>query len=291
MSRFCLAAGAAALLLVVGRAEGQPHEPFPPKGDYTNSVHRFFPDLDARLNAVRYGRWRALEIAWASGIDARADSELSSYYQRLVIEPPRFDPEAFRVAPRFSREASSIYGALHWGQVFEAQVLDILASPDSTPNVAGERLARLLAIYRHEPSSIHSPASEPPPSAAASAAPASARLLIAGTRLFALAAEGLAASDFGQQRWRVRNTLDGYDFVPAETIPLEAATYRITAPTVESRFPEIAGQLDAIAQLRRELFDALVLGPTTPAARSARDGRVRELARRWELPAEGIGER
>ena len=30
-------------------------EPLRPRGRYNNSVHRFFPDLDSRLNAVRYG--------------------------------------------------------------------------------------------------------------------------------------------------------------------------------------------------------------------------------------------
>jgi hypothetical protein len=291
MSRFCLAASAAAFWLVVGLAEGQPEEPFPPKGDYTNSVHRFFPDLDAKLNTVRYGRWRALEIAWVSGIDARGDSELSSYYLRLVSDPPRFDPEAFRVAPRFAREASVLFKALHWGQVFEAQVLDILSSPDSSPALASERMARLLAIYHREPFAIRSPPSEPPPSPAVAAAPLSARLLVAGTRLFTFAAEDLAASDFGQQRWRVKKTLDDYDFTPSELPPLETAAYRVSAPTVQSRFPKIAAQLDAIAQMRRELFDALVPGPEAALSRQDRNSRARDLAQRWGLPAEGIGER
>jgi hypothetical protein len=291
MSRFRLAASAAALCLVVGLAEAQPEEPFPPKGDYKNSVHRFFPDLDARLNIVRYGRWRAVEIAWVSGIDARGDSELSSYYLRLVADPPNFDPEAFRVAPRFSREARPLFRALHWSQVFEAQVLDILASPDSSPALTSQRMTRLLAIYHREPFAVRGAPSEPPPSPAVAAAPKSARLLIAGARLFGLAAEDLAASDFGQQRWKVKKTLDGYDFTPSDAGPLETASYRVTAPTLESRFPEIAACLDAIAQLRRELFDALVPGPAAPSARSQHDSRARDLARRWGLPAEGIGER
>ncbi|HEX7253593.1 MAG TPA: hypothetical protein VF376_11980 [Thermoanaerobaculia bacterium] len=75
MSRTRLAAAAAALCLAARVGAGQPEDPSPPKGEYTDSVHRFFPDLDARLNAVRYGRWRALEIAWVSGIDAETDQE------------------------------------------------------------------------------------------------------------------------------------------------------------------------------------------------------------------------
>src|SRR5262249_30670095 len=50
------------LLLFAAAAFGAlPEERFPPKGSWNNSVHRFFPDLDARANAVRYGRWRAVE--------------------------------------------------------------------------------------------------------------------------------------------------------------------------------------------------------------------------------------
>jgi len=283
MSRTCLAAAAAALCLVARIGAGQPEDRFPPKGEYTDSVHRFFPDLDARLNAVRYGRWRALEIAWDSGIDAATDQEFSSYYLRLIRQPPRFDPEAPRVAPRFAREAIPLFRALRWGQVFEAQILDILAFPDSTPALAEQRTNRLLAIYRREPWAVLTPATEAASSPAIAAAPASARMLLAGTRFFALAAEDLAASDFGQQRWRVRKTLDAYDFAPVDTVPVEAATYKVSAPTVEKRFPQIADQLDRIASLRRELFGALISRPASPEARRERIRRVEELARRWGL--------
>src|SRR5262249_32651700 len=162
---------------------------------------------------------------------------------------------------------------------------------DSSRSLTSQRMTRLLAIYHREPFAVRSAPSEPPPSSAVAAAPMSARLLIAGTRLFALAAEDLAASDFGQQRWKVKKTLDGYDFTPSAAVPLETASYRMSAPTVESRFAEIASCLDAIAQLRRELFDALVFDPAAPSAHSQRDSRARDLARRWGLPAEGIGER
>jgi hypothetical protein len=292
MSRASLAAGAAALCLVVRAAAGQPEEPFPPKGEYNNSVHRSFPDLDARLNAVRYGRWRALEIAWISGIDAASDGEFFSYFLRLVSKPPRFDPEASRVALHLAREATPVFRALRWGQVLEAQVLDILASPDSSLSRTSQRMARLLTIYRRERWALNtSPPETSAPSSAIAAAPSSARMLLAGARLFALAAEDLAAADFGQQRWRVKKTLEAYDYAPSADVPLETATYRVSAPTVESRFPEIVGELDLVARLRRDLFSALVSRPETPPGRRDRDSRVRELARRWGLPAEGIGGR
>jgi hypothetical protein len=283
MSRTCLAAAAAALCLVARVEAGQPEDPFPPKGEYTDSVHRFFPDLDARLNAVRYGRWRALEIAWDSGIDAATDQEFSSYYLQLIRQPPRFDPEAPRVAPRFAREAIPLFRALRWGQVFEAQVLDILAFPDSTPALAEERMNRLLAIYRRERSAVLTAPTEAASSPAIAAAPASARMLLAGTRFFALAAEDLASYDFGQQRWRVKKTLEAYDFAPADAVPVETASYKVSAPTVERRFPQIADQLDRIASLRRELFGALVSRPASPEERRERIRRVEELARRWGL--------
>ena len=66
-----LAAAACFGIALAGGARGAAlnDEPFRPKGRYNDSVHRFFPDLDSRLNAVRYARWRALEIAWISGIN------------------------------------------------------------------------------------------------------------------------------------------------------------------------------------------------------------------------------
>jgi hypothetical protein len=291
MSRTCLAAGAA-LFWVVRAAAAQPEEPFPPKGEYTNSVHRFFPDLDARLNAVRYGRWRALEIAWTSGVDASSDSAFSNYFLQLVAKPPRFDPEASRVALHLAREATALFRALRWGQMLETQVLDILASPDATSARTAQRMSRLLGIYRRELWALRaSPPDTPSPKAAITAAPQSARMLLAGARLFALAAEDLAAADFGQQRWRVRKTLAAYDYAPSAEISLESATYRVAAPTVQSRFPEIADQLDRVANLRRDVFGALVASPDDGPQPRDRDSRLREVALRWGLRADRLGAR
>ena len=102
------------LFLAAAAAGSLPEERFPPKGSWTNSAHRFFPDLDARMNAVRYGRWKAVEIAWVSGINGRLDQKFSAYLLALLADPPRFAPEADRVAPRFAREAIPIFRALHW---------------------------------------------------------------------------------------------------------------------------------------------------------------------------------
>jgi len=291
MRRFRLLASAGILLLAAARATAQPEEPFPPKGSYTNSVHRFFPDLDARLNAVRYGRWRAVEIAWLSGINARLDQEFSSYLLVLLAHPPRFAPEADRVAPRFAREAVPIFRALRWGQVFEQQALDILAAPDATPVLVEERLRRLLGLYRRERYALSQPEGEVVPVEALHAAPVSARILLAGTRLFALAAEDLAASDFGQQRWRVKKTVEEFDRSFALDRPMEQSTYRVAAPTLASRYAIVADPLDRLAHFRAELFEALVAGGQTPQTRGARDERAKQLARRWGLPAEGIGDR
>src|SRR5712691_3444523 len=149
------------LLFAAAVVSAQPEERFPPKGSWTNSVHRFFPDLDARLNAVRYGRWRAVEIAWVSGINVRLDQKFSSYLLALLAHPPRFAPEADRVAPRFAREAMPIFRALRWGQVFEEQVLDILAASDATPRTGEDRLVRLLGLYRRERWALSEPSREP----------------------------------------------------------------------------------------------------------------------------------
>jgi len=268
-------------------------ERFPPKGSWNNSVHRFFPDLDARANAVRYGRWRAVEIAWTSGINARLDKEFSSYLLGLLANPPRFAPEADRVAPRFAREAIPIFHALHWGQVFEQQALDVLAAPDAATRIDEERLARISAIYRRERWALSEPGESETetPSEAIRAAPASARILLAGTRLFVLAAEDLAASDFGQQRWRVKKTVEEFDKSFTLERPLEESTYRLAAPTVSSRFPVVAEQLDRLRRFRTELFEALLSGGETAEVRRQRDERVRALAKRWGLPTEGIGGR
>lgn len=283
-------AAAACTILAVSAALASPREePFPARGAFVDSVHRFFPDLDARLNAVRYGRWRALEIAWTQGISASLDRGYSAALLRLLAAPPRFPPEADRVAPRFAREAGPIYHALHWGQVFEQQTLDVLASPDAAPRLTGDRLQRILDIYRREPWAISEPDSPAAAPRAPQVAPRSAAILFAGARLFASAAEDLAASNFGDQRWKVKRTVADFDREYAADRAPATSTYRAVAPTIAERYPRVEDHLDRIARFRLDVYDTLIEGGATPEARRDRDARMRELARRYRIPVGGIG--
>jgi hypothetical protein len=278
-----------AVAIAAARASESSPEPFRPRGRYNNSVHRFFPDLDSRFNAVRYGRWRALEIAWKIGINPALDTEFSAFLLELLSDPPRFPPEARLVAPRFAREAGSVFHALHWGQTFEQQVSDILASFDAAPELTAGRLERALSAYRGERWALSDPRENAPPSEALTLAPRSARILLSGTRLFVLSAEGLAAADFGQQRWKVRDTIAEFDGnLPREMTP-EQATYRVSAPTVSERYPAIATTLDRLARFRTEVYGALVPGGATLQTRKDRDARLRAVARRYGIPSGGIG--
>jgi len=306
MRRLCLLACALFLLSRAGEPGGWPEEPFRPKGLHNNSVHRYFPDLDSRLNAVRYGRWRALEIAWLSGIDRRLDRQFSSYLLALLADPPRYAPEADRVAPSLSREAGPVFRALRWGQMLEQQLSDALASPDASASLTEARLEKALDIYRRERHALSEP--EDPGASrdggeAARAAPVSTKILVSGTALFARTAEDLAASDFGEQRWRVRKTIDAFDrsfagdFArPAGSAEPETespgavrlATYASLAPTVAADYPRIAEQLDRLVRFRTEVFEALIPGGETAAARRERDARLATVARRYGLPPEGI---
>ncbi len=286
-----LATGALAVLIVAVGVGAGSEEPFRSRGSCNSSVHRFFPDLDARLNAVRYGRWRALEIAWKEGITPALDERFSASLIRLLRKPPRFPPEADRVAPRFAREAVSVFRALRWGQVFEQQTLDVLASPDATPRLTSDRLQRLLDLYRRERWAISEPDEPVTPSRAVELAPSTARILIAGTQLFASASEDLVAGNFGEQRWRVKRTVADFDRNSAPERPPETGRYRTTAPTFSARYPGIADHLERLARFRLEVYDALVGGGEDPAARRERDNAVREVARRYRIPVEGIGGR
>lgn len=292
MRRFDGAARVAVLCAVVIAAlpaSARAQEPLPPRGRHKHAVHRFFPDLDSRLNAVRYGRWRAVEIAWSGGINPGLDREFSAYLLALLAEPPRFPPEAELVSPRFAREAVPVFRALRWGQVLEQQVGDALASADATPALTAARLARALGVYRGERWALAEPESPAEPVEALALAPQSARILLSGTRLFVLAAEAVAASDFGQQRWKVRDTIAEFDSSLTREVPLDEATYQVSAPTVAERHPEVAAHLDRLARFRAEVYGALVPGGATPEARRDRNARLREVARRYGLPVEGIG--
>jgi hypothetical protein len=292
MRRFDGAARIAVLCAVAigaARAAESSQEPFRPRGRYNNSVHRYFPDLDSRFNAVRYGRWRALEIAWKVGINPELDAEFSAFLLKVLADPPRFPPEVELVAPRFAREAASVFHALHWGQVFEQQVSDTLASADAAPELTAGRLERALGAYRGERWALSEPREEAPPPVALRLAPRSARILLSGTRLFVLSAEGLAAADFGQQRWKVRDTIAEFDGDLSRDKTPEEATYRASAPTVSERYPAIASALDRLARFRAEVYGALVPGGATREARKDRDARLRVVAQRYGISSRGIG--
>jgi hypothetical protein len=276
------------LLLFAAPATGQPEEPFRPKGSYNNSVHRFHPDLDARLNAVRYGRWRALQIAWTSGINQRLDQEFAKFLRGLLADPPRFAPEADRVAPGPARDAVPIFRALRWGQTLEQQVLDILASADANARLSSERIDRVLGLYRRERYALSEPASPASTAELLDLAPVSSRILASGTRLFALAAAGLASSDFAEQRWKVRKIIAEFDPSSAPVTPAEAL-YDAAAPAVASAYPSTTACLDRLARFRAEVFEALIPGSVTPEAVRRRDESLRAVARRYGLSAEGIG--
>jgi hypothetical protein len=276
------------LLLFAAPATGQPEEPFRPKGSYNNSVHRFHPDLDARLNAVRYGRWRALQIAWTSGINQRLDQEFAKFLRGLLAHPPRFAPEADRVAPGPARDAAPIFRALRWGQTLEQQVLDILASADANARLSSERIDRVLGLYRRERYALSEPESPASTAELLDLAPVSSRILASGTRLFALAAAGLASSDFAEQRWKVRKIITEFDPSSAPVTPAEAL-YDAAAPAVASAYPSTTACLDRLARFRAEVFEALIPGSVTPEAVRRRDESLRAVARRYGLSAEGIG--
>jgi hypothetical protein len=270
-------------------AAGSGWERFRPKGLHNNAIHRYFPDLDARQNAVRYGRWRALEIAWVSGIDSRLDTRFSSYLLALLADPPRFPPEPERVAPRFVREARPLFRALYWGQMLEQQLGDALAAIDATAQRTRERLENALAAYGSDRHALAEPSEAPPMLEVLRAAPVSARILLSGTRLFVRAAEDLARSDFGQQRWRVRDTIGEFDRSFATEQLFEEATYRVSAPTVGAVYPAVTESLDRLTRFRAEVFQALIPGGQSAESRRERDERARAVARRYGLPAEGIG--
>ncbi len=284
------------LYLLAAGATGQSEEPFRPKGSHDNSVHRFHPDLDARLNLVRYARWRIFEAAWKSGVTGSLDSEVSADVARLLRHPPRFAPEADRVAPLVARGAAPIFRALRWGQTLEQQFLDTLAASDASQHLSEARADRALQLYRRERYALSEPAEPAGGQSGPSAVPAPEeaaawRLLSDGTRLFALASADLATPDFAQQRWMVRRTVADFDKSYGSAHPPQEATYEVSAAAVARSFPDITKTLDRLQRFRADVLEALAGGAATEEARRQRDERLREVARRYGLPVKGIGRR
>ena len=276
------------LFLLAAAAGGQPEERFRPKGSYNNSVHRFHPDLDARLNVVRFARWRTLEIAWTSGLTDELDGEISAYTASLLKRPPRFPPEADRVAPLLARNALPIFRALRWGQTLEQQVLDALASSDAEKRLSAALLQRALLLYRRERWALSEPAE------ASSGVPSGAafwRIETSAEWLFVRAAADLTTPDFAQQRWRVKQTVADFDRTYGRDHSAGETAYASAASAFAEAFPGIARALEGVERFRRDVLEAMAPGGATLEARRQREERLRDVARRYGLPAERIGER
>ena len=277
------------LFLLAAGASGQPEEPFRPKGSYDNSVHRFHPDLDARLNAVRFARWRTLEIAWESGITEELDRRISADVLALAKDPPRVPPEADRVAPLFARDAAPIFRALRWGQTLEQQLLDVLASSEAGEQLSAARLDRALLLYRRERWAL-SESPEPVAGGTALETTAAWRIETAGARLSVRAADDLTTPDFAQQRWRVKQTIADFDRTFEGEHPPEEAADTTPPSGIEKTFPGVARALELVEQFRRDVLEALAPGGTTLEARRKRAEGLRGVARRYGLPTAGMAD-
>jgi len=222
-----------------------------------NAVHRFFPDLDRRENAVRYGRWNALESAWIHGVHPESDRRLSLDLLATIRRLPDFPPDPVLCAPRLAREAPAIFAALEEADRFEHEVTDALAATDATPETTASRVERSLVRYRRSRYALDAPP-------ATAIAPElgrfeTARLLLEGDWLFAHAAEDLAASSWQDQRWKVRETIDRYDReIDSPPAALEISWYRTFAPTFTRDYPAAAELFDRATRYRVEIFASLL---------------------------------
>jgi hypothetical protein len=236
-------------------------------GFYNNAVHRFFPDLDRRQNAIRYGRWRALEVAWRNGISPALDRDFAETLRLQMQKLPDFPPDARLSAPRFAREAAPAFEALGAADELEKEVEDALAAGNASPVRDAERIEAALRRYNRQPRALSEP-SATLTSPARMSDLSSARLLLTGDWLFAQSAEDLAASDYGEQRWKVHATVERYDHeivLPAPSVRTE--WYRKYAPTFTSRHPRAAEVLDRVTRFRVEIFAALLSGVPDERAR------------------------
>ncbi|MGH9442795.1 MAG: hypothetical protein ACRD16_11035 [Thermoanaerobaculia bacterium] len=243
---------------------GQAPLRLPFQGLSSNSVHRFFPDLDGRENAIRYGRWRAFENAWTRGIRRELDGALEGSLLAAIHRLPDFPPDATLSAPRFSREAPRAFSAILQADRLEREVADALAATDASATNTKVRIERSLTAYRRARFAL----SEPGP-AAADAMPGAfrtAKLLQEGDWLFARSAEDLAATSFREQRWKVKASVDRFDreIVALPDSP-ESFWYTRFAPTFTETYPLVASALDRATHFRIDVFRALT--PAEPASR------------------------
>lgn len=234
-----------------------------------NAVHRFFPDLDRRENAVRYGRWNALESAWIHGVNPDADRRLSGELLSTIRRLPDFPPDPVLAAPRLAREAPAIFAALAEADRFEREITDALAATDATPETTSSRVESSLVRYRRSPFAL-----EAPPDSAIDPKLGqfeTTRLLLEGDWLFAHAAEDLVASSWRDQRWKVRETIDRYDReIDSPPVSLEISWYHKFAPTFTRGYPAAAELFDRATRYRVEIFAALLsAGPADRGAIAA----------------------
>lgn len=264
------------LLLAMG-CSGQTSLRLPFQGLSSHSVHRFFPDLDRRENAVRYGRWRALENAWTGGVRKELDATLEDSLLHTIRRLPGFPPDARLCAPRFSREAPVAFGAILEADRLESETADALAATDSSGTNTKVRIERVLTAYRRSRHALSEPGS-----AAVDASLGdlrTAKLLLEGDWLFARSAEDLFASNFREQRWKVRASVDRYDREieePPDTI--EASWYARFAPEFSGAYPLVAAALDRATRFRIDVFEAL-RSPSAPERRA----RLKTVESRYGL--------
>jgi hypothetical protein len=264
------------LLLGIG-CSGQTSLRLPFQGISSNSVHRFFPDLDGRENAIRYGRWRALESAWTRGIRREIDGALEDSVLAAIHRLPNFPPDARLCAPRFSREASRAFGAIVEADRLEREVADALAATDALGIKTKVRIERSLTAYRRSRYAL----SEPAPAAvdANLGRFRTAKLLLEGDWLFAQSAEDLAVANFREQRWKVKASVDRYDReIEQPPDSIEASWYTRFAPAFTEAYPLVAAALDRATHFRIELFEAL----SSPDAAARRAG-VKAAEKRYGL--------
>lgn len=264
------------LLLGIG-CSGQTSLRLPFQGLSSHSVHRFFPDLDGRENAIRYGRWRALENAWTRGVSRELDGALEDSVLAAIHRLPDFPPDARLCAPRFSREASRTFGAILEADRLESQVADALAATDALGIKTKVRIERSLTAYRRARYAL----SEPAPAGidAGLANFRTARLLLEGDWLFAQSAEDLAVANFREQRWKVKASVSRYDReIEQPPDSIEASWYTRYAPAFTEAYPLVAAALDRATHFRIEVFEAL----SSPDAAARRAG-VKSVEKRYGL--------
>lgn len=243
---------------------------FRPRGLYNNALHRFFPDLERRENAIFYGRWRALELAWVEGISAERDAIFAHRLRAEVLALPDFPPDPDVTAPRFGREAPAAAGAILAAGALEREVADALAAADATPALTQKRIGHALLHYQRSrwALGVESERAQGPVLANYS----TAKLLLAGDWLLAKSAEDLAVSNYGEQRWRIRATVEEYDrTIAALPASIPTSWYRQFAPTFTRDYPAAAQALDRATLFRGEIFQALAAPDLAGRRRGVRE--------------------